>query len=93
MTLIRTNFGVVIGANTGLLGGTIFGWLSPVASALLHNDTTIGLLLNALKGVGLDDDPTVAEAAPPARLGYRPTPVMMGGDALDPLGLSDDTLT
>jgi len=29
------------------------GWLSPVASAVLHNGTTIGILLNALAGVRL----------------------------------------
>jgi heavy metal translocating P-type ATPase len=51
MRLIRTNFNLAVGINTGILGGAVLGWLSPVASALLHNGTTIGILLNALSGV------------------------------------------
>jgi P-type E1-E2 ATPase len=51
MRLIRTNFTLAVGINTGILGGAVLGWLSPVASALLHNGTTIGILLNALSGV------------------------------------------
>ncbi len=59
MALIRGNFNAAVGINTGILGGAVLGWLSPVASALLHNGTTIGILLNALKGVSLsnEDDP------------------------------------
>ncbi|WP_243725213.1 HAD-IC family P-type ATPase [Candidatus Thiosymbion oneisti] len=53
MGLIRGNFKAAVGINTAILGGAISGWLSPVASALLHNGTTIGILLNALKGVRL----------------------------------------
>jgi heavy metal translocating P-type ATPase len=51
MRLIRTNFHLAVGINSAILGGAILGWLSPVASALLHNGTTIGILLNALAGV------------------------------------------
>jgi cation-transporting P-type ATPase C len=51
MRLIRTNFNLAVGINTGILGGAVMGRLSPVASALLHNGTTIGILLNALSGV------------------------------------------
>jgi hypothetical protein len=51
MRLIRTNFNLAVGINTAILGGAILGWLSPVASAVLHNGTTIGILLNALAGV------------------------------------------
>lgn len=54
MKLIRGNFQVAVGVNTGVLAGAMLGWLPPVASALLHNGTTIGVLLNALKGVGLE---------------------------------------
>lgn len=56
MGLIRGNFNAAVGINTAILGGAIFGWLSPVASALLHNGTTIGILLNALKGVSLSGE-------------------------------------
>jgi cation-transporting P-type ATPase C len=56
MQLIRTNFNLAVGINTGILGGAVMGWLSPVASALLHNGTTIGILLNALAGVSIRPD-------------------------------------
>jgi manganese/zinc-transporting P-type ATPase C len=52
MKLIRTNFNLAIGINTGILAGAVLGVLSPVASAVLHNGTTIGILLKALSGVG-----------------------------------------
>ncbi|MGD8276363.1 MAG: heavy metal translocating P-type ATPase, partial [Thiohalocapsa sp.] len=54
MGMIRGNFTAAAAVNTGILGGAVLGWLSPVASALLHNGATIGVLLNALKGVSLD---------------------------------------
>ncbi|MGF1643021.1 MAG: hypothetical protein ACFCUJ_05210 [Thiotrichales bacterium] len=50
MKLIRSSFTVVVGINTVVLGGAVMGWLSPVMSALLHNGTTIGVLLRALAG-------------------------------------------
>jgi heavy metal translocating P-type ATPase len=54
MAMIRGNFAAAAGINTAILGGAVLGWLSPVASALLHNGATIGVLLNALKGVPLE---------------------------------------
>ena len=56
MRLIRTNFNLAVGINTAILGGAVLGWLSPVASAVLHNGTTIGILLNALAGVRAPSD-------------------------------------
>lgn len=50
MRLIQTNFNLAVGINTGILAGAVLGWLSPVSSAILHNGTTIGILLNALMG-------------------------------------------
>jgi heavy metal translocating P-type ATPase len=50
MGLIRSNFNIAVGVNTALLIGAVFGRLSPIMSALLHNGTTIGVLLNALRG-------------------------------------------
>lgn len=52
MKLIKSNFNLAVGINTALLGGAVFGWVSPVMSALLHNGTTIGVLLRALAGAG-----------------------------------------
>jgi heavy metal translocating P-type ATPase len=57
MKLIRTNFNLAVGINSAILGGAILGWLSPVASAVLHNGTTIGILLNALAGVSQASGP------------------------------------
>ena len=51
MALVDTNFKLAAGINTGILLGAITGFLSPIATAILHNGTTVGLLLNALKGV------------------------------------------
>jgi heavy metal translocating P-type ATPase len=54
--LIDANFAAAVGINSGVLAGAVFGWLSPVASAVLHNGATIGILLNALKGVSLEPE-------------------------------------
>jgi heavy metal translocating P-type ATPase len=53
MKLIKSNFNVAVGVNTAVLAGAVMGWLSPVMSAVLHNGTTIGVLLRALSGAGL----------------------------------------
>lgn len=50
MKLIKSNFNLAVGINTGLLAGAVFGLINPVMSALLHNGTTIGVLLRALAG-------------------------------------------
>jgi cation transport ATPase len=52
MKLIKSNFNLAVGINTGLLAGAVFGLINPVMSALLHNGTTIGILLRALAGAG-----------------------------------------
>ncbi|AGA91596.1 heavy metal translocating P-type ATPase [Thioflavicoccus mobilis 8321] len=54
MRLIRTNFNLAVGINTAVLAGAITGRLSPIASAVLHNGTTIAILLRALAGAGSD---------------------------------------
>ncbi len=50
MDLIRTNFNLAVGVNTGILAAAAFGRLSPVASAMLHNGSTLAILVNALSG-------------------------------------------
>ncbi len=57
MALIKSNFNVAVGVNTAVLAGAVMGWLSPVMSAVLHNGTTIGVLLRALAGVGISGAP------------------------------------
>ena len=50
MALIKSNFNIAVGVNTAVLAGAASGRLSPVMSAVLHNGTTIGVLLRALAG-------------------------------------------
>lgn len=51
MQLINNNFNATVGINSAILAGATFGLFSPVVTAVLHNGTTIGLLLNSIKGV------------------------------------------
>jgi len=46
---IGRNFGAIVGFNTGYLGLGLSGRLQPSALALLHNVTTIGVALNAMR--------------------------------------------
>jgi len=48
MRLIHSNFGVAVGANSAILGGAVMGYLSPIATAALHNGTTIAVLIRSL---------------------------------------------
>jgi P-type E1-E2 ATPase len=51
MQLIQSNFKLAVGINSAVLLGAALGWLSPIATALLHNGATIGILLRALTGI------------------------------------------
>lgn len=51
MALINANFKATLGINSAILFGATIGKLSPINTAILHNGTTIGLLLNSMKGV------------------------------------------
>lgn len=48
MRLIRSNFKASVGINSAIMAGAALGKLSPVATAILHNGTTIGILLRSL---------------------------------------------
>lgn len=50
MARIGGNYKLTIGANSAILGAAALGLLSPVAASVLHNGSTIGILLNALWG-------------------------------------------
>lgn len=54
MKLINTNFNATVGINSAILAGATFGAFSPIVTAVLHNGTTIGLLLNSIRGVKLN---------------------------------------
>ncbi len=75
MKLIRSNFNVAVGVNTALLAGAVAGRLSPVMSALLHNGTTIGILLRALAGA------KPSPATTRVRRGRAPLPLHPSPDA------------
>lgn len=49
MRRIDHNFRLTIAANTGILAAAASGKLSPVASSVAHNGSTIAILLNALR--------------------------------------------
>ena len=51
MDLISSNFRSTVGVNTAILSAATLGMLNPIATAMLHNGTTIWLLLNSMKGV------------------------------------------
>lgn len=49
MRRIHQNFRVSVGLNTAFLAGGLTGLLMPAVGALLHNATTIGVCLNAMR--------------------------------------------
>ncbi|MBE1237995.1 heavy metal translocating P-type ATPase [Phaeovibrio sulfidiphilus] len=48
--LIDSNFRMAVGVNSGLLAGAAAGFVPPVLSALLHNGTTLAVLMRAFTG-------------------------------------------
>jgi P-type E1-E2 ATPase len=54
MKLIDNNFNATVGINSAILTGATMGLFSPLTTTVLHNGTTIGLLLNSMKGVNSD---------------------------------------
>ena len=66
MKQIDTNFKLIVGANTAILAGAATGKLSPIATSVLHNGSTITFLLNALRG-GLQPVPGLKRNPKPAQ--------------------------
>jgi manganese/zinc-transporting P-type ATPase C len=56
MQMLQTHFVVSTAANSVVAAAAAFGFLSPISTALLHNGTTIGVLLNSLSGVSLQQN-------------------------------------
>ncbi|AGH80509.1 metal transporting ATPase [Psychromonas sp. CNPT3] len=48
MRLINSNIRLAEVVNTGIMGAAALGWLNPAASALLHNGTTLAVILRSL---------------------------------------------
>ncbi|CZE47634.1 heavy metal translocating P-type ATPase subfamily protein [Campylobacter geochelonis] len=53
MDLVERNFNITAAINSAILLGATAGFLSPTATAFLHNGTTIGLLTNSANGVNV----------------------------------------
>lgn len=49
MRRIKQNVGYAVGLNSAFLAGGLTGLLTPMLSALLHNATTVGVCLNAMR--------------------------------------------
>lgn len=49
---VNNNFRLTVGLNSAILTAAAFGWLRPVSASMLHNGSTIGILLHALLGAG-----------------------------------------
>lgn len=49
--LIKSNYHLILGLNTGILAAASLGLLNPVTAALLHNGSTISILIRAFLGV------------------------------------------
>ena len=58
MSVLRTNFYLTVGINTAVLFMAIFGITSPLATALMHNGSTVGLLGYALRATTLRPEQT-----------------------------------
>ena len=71
--LIDSNFKLTFGLNTSVLSAAAFGLLTPVAASMLHNGSTIAILLRALTGAGVSARRHAALLPPaaPARLDAR----------------------
>ena len=63
LRIIRQNYGLAIGANAGGLLASAAGRLSPVLAAVLHNASSLAVVLNSARLVGYRLDPT--RALPP----------------------------
>ena len=57
MRLIDRNYKFTVTANSAILGAATLGFLKPVSTALLHNGTTVAILLNAISGLKFQTRP------------------------------------
>ena len=48
MKLVNSNIRLTEWVNSSIMLAAALGWLTPTASALLHNGTTLGVLLRSL---------------------------------------------
>lgn len=51
MKLINTNFKYTVGINSAILASATLGYINPITTAVLHNGTTVGILLNSIRGI------------------------------------------
>jgi heavy metal translocating P-type ATPase len=53
---VAANFRLTVGLNTAILAAAALGLLSPIATSILHNGSTIAILLNALRAHASQED-------------------------------------
>lgn len=53
----RREFQPLVDGMAAILSAAIFAFLSPITASMLHNGSTIAILLRALAGAGLPDKP------------------------------------
>ncbi|PID47870.1 MAG: heavy metal translocating P-type ATPase [Proteobacteria bacterium] len=56
MKRINGNFNATVGINSAILLGATFGLFNPITTAVLHNGTTVGLLINSMQKHKLKTD-------------------------------------
>ncbi|EIC30066.1 heavy metal translocating P-type ATPase [Methylomicrobium album] len=66
--LIDSNFKLTAGLNTGILSAAAIGWLNPIKASMLHNGSTIAILLRALLGGGMPSKTQTRAGRPPPKL-------------------------
>ncbi|MBF0341389.1 MAG: heavy metal translocating P-type ATPase [Magnetococcales bacterium] len=56
MELVRTNFKIAVGVNGAIMAGSAMGRFNPVATSILHNGTTLAILVNSLAGTRMTEE-------------------------------------
>lgn len=74
MDIIHSNFNAALGINTGLFAAAATGYLSPIGSAVLHNGSTLALLVRALTAAGFRQPVSRSVSALPAPAGKPARP-------------------
>ncbi len=52
---IKTNNNIIVGVNSALIAGGLFGVLQPSTAALLHNTTTVAISANAMRKIDTEN--------------------------------------
>jgi len=84
--LIRQNYGIALGVNSAGIVAGVFGALNPLLAAVLHNLSTLLVVLNSTRLIGYDPEAGAAPRAAATAPSWQRRPVLDDGDALAALG-------